>query len=149
MLASIKQFFSTELSLDNETDNQATIQLAAAALMIEISRADYQRDTQEQQVIETALKKRFDLSEDQLSNLIKMAEEENQQATSLYQFTTLIKDNYTAEQRFDLVEMLWQVAIADGEISKYEDHVIRKIADLIYLPHSQFIKAKHSALRKQ
>lgn len=146
MLAKIKQFFSDELSLADEGNRQQSLQLAAAALLIELSRADYQREPAEQQAIEAALRKSFALSEQQLTQLVELAEEEALQATSLYQFTTLIKDNYTPEQRFDLVAMLWQVAIADGEISKYEDHLIRKIADLIYLPHSEFIRAKLSAL---
>lgn len=142
MLVSIKAFFSAELSLENNENEQCKIQLAAAALLIELSRADYQREPEEQAAIEAALKKGFDLDDAQLATLIDLAEQENQDATSLYQFTNLIKDEYSAEQRFELVKMLWQVAIADGEISKYEDHLIRKIADLIYLPHSQFIKAK-------
>jgi len=142
LLASIKAFFSAELSLESSENEQCKIQLAAAALLIELSRADYQREPEEQAAIEAALKKGFDLDDAQLATLIDLAEQENQDATSLYQFTNLIKDEYSAEQRFELVKMLWQVAIADGEISKYEDHLIRKIADLIYLPHSQFIKAK-------
>ncbi|MCP3908502.1 MAG: TerB family tellurite resistance protein [Oceanicoccus sp.] len=142
MLVSIKAFFSAELSLENNENEQCKIQLAAAALLIELSRADYQREPEEQAAIEAALKKGFDLDDAQLATLIDLAEQENHDATSLYQFTNLIKDEYSAEQRFELVKMLWQVAIADGEISKYEDHLIRKIADLIYLPHSQFIKAK-------
>lgn len=142
MLVSIKAFFSAELSLENNENEQCKIQLAAAALLIELSRADYQREPEEQAAIEAALKKGFDLDDVQLATLIDLAEQENHDATSLYQFTNLIKDEYSAEQRFELVKMLWQVAIADGEISKYEDHLIRKIADLIYLPHSQFIKAK-------
>lgn len=142
MLVSIKAFFSAELSLESSENEQCKIQLAAAALLIELSRADYQREPEEQAAIEAALKKGFDLDDAQLATLIDLAEQENQDATSLYQFTNLIKDEYSAEQRFELVKMLWQVAIADGEISKYEDHLIRKIADLIYLPHSQFIKAK-------
>ncbi|ARN75292.1 TerB family tellurite resistance protein [Oceanicoccus sagamiensis] len=146
MLASIKAFFSAELSLKSSDDQQCKIQLAAAALLIELSRADYQREPEEQAAIEAALKKTFDLSDGQLAELVDLAEQENQDATSLYQFTNLIKDDYSNEQRFELVKMLWQVAIADGEISKYEDHLIRKIADLIYLPHSQFIKAKLDVL---
>ena len=142
MLAKIKQFFIAELAIDDVATQQCHIQLAAAALLIELSRADYKREPVEQAAVETALQKRFDLSEEQLNQLIELAEEENQEATSLYQFTSLIKDNYSMEQRFELVKMLWQVAVADGEISKYEDHLIRKIAELIYLPHSEFIRAK-------
>lgn len=144
MLVKIKQFFVTQLELNPEDNRseQDMLQLAAAALLIELSRADYQRDADEQRAIESALKNAFDLDEQQLQELIELAEEENQEAVSLYQFTSLIREHYSAEQRFELVKMLWQVAVADGEISKYEDHLIRKIADLIYLPHSEFIRAK-------
>ena len=142
MLDAIKSFFTTELATDNNENEHCKIQLAAAALLIELSRADFQRAPQEQQAIETALQKSFKLSDKQLAKLIDLAEQENRDATSLYQFTNLIKDEYSLEQRFQLVKMLWQVAMADGELSKYEDHLIRKIAELIYLPHSQFIQAK-------
>lgn len=147
MLAKIKHFFSQKLSLSNSKNasdegQESALQLAAAALLIELSRADYQQDRSEQISIENALQECFKLEPAQLEQLIALAEEENKDATSLYQFTSLIKDNYSSEQRFKLVKMLWQVALADGEISKYEDHLIRKVADLIYLSHSQFIRAK-------
>ena len=144
MLTSIKAFFSQELRLDSDagSDPQQALELAAAALLIELSRSDYQQDLEEQRAIEKALQSCFNLDPDRLQQLIVLAEQEMDQATSLYQFTTLIKDNYSQEQRFELVKMLWQVALADGEISKYEDLMIRKVADLIYLPHSLFIKAK-------
>lgn len=147
MLTKIKLFFSQELSLNdaksaNGEEQDSALQLAAAALLIELSRADYQQDRSEQISIENALQECFKLEPAQLEQLIALAEEENKEATSLYQFTSLINDNYSSEQRFKLVKMLWQVALADGEISKYEDHLIRKVADLIYLSHSQFIKAK-------
>lgn len=147
MLVKIKEFFSVQLSIEENSDPQQQLQLAAAALLIELSRADYRRDREEQIAIETALKKSFSVTDEQLAALIELAEEENQQATSLYEFTKLVKDNYSAEQRFELVKMLWEVAIADGEISKYEDHLIRKIADLIYLPHSDFIRAKLAVIK--
>ena len=146
MLVKIRQFFITQLAIEEEQDAQSQLQLAAAALLIELSRADYNRDISEQQAIESALSKAFSLDPVQLNELVTLAEQENQEATSLYQFTSLIKDEYTPEQRFELVKMLWQVAIADGEISKYEDHLIRKVAELIYLPHSDFIRAKLEVL---
>lgn len=142
MLAKIKEFFAAELDSNCNKDPQQQLQLAAAALLIELSRADYQEDITEQQAIETALKKSFCLDAEQLATLIDLADQESREATSLFQFTGLIRDSYSPQQRFELIKMLWQVAMADGEISKYEDHMIRKIAGLIYLPHSQFIKAK-------
>lgn len=146
LLNTIKQFFSAELALDNSDDPQHSLQLACAALLIELARADFQQDDNEQQAIEGALLQCFDLSDGELSTLIELAEQENREATSLYQFTSLIKDHYTPEQRFELVTMLWQVAVADGNIDKYEEHFIRKVADLIYLPHSEFIRTKLSVL---
>lgn len=148
MLLKIKQFFITQLVLEEEKDPEAQLQLAAAALLIELSRADYRRDPEEQAAIETALTRRFGLQPRQLQELVALAEEQNQEATSLYQFTSLIKDSYSAEQRYELVKMLWEVAEADGEISKYEDFLIRKIADLIYVPHSEFIRAKLEVLER-
>lgn len=142
MLAKLKQYFVAELTLEDSRDEASQLQLAAAALLIELSCADYRQDPEEQQAIESALIKSFGLDQPQLQQLVELAESQQQQATSLYQFTHLIKDHYTPKQRFDLVKALWEVAVADGEISKYEDHLIRKIADLIYLPHSEFIRAK-------
>lgn len=145
MLAKIKTFFNDQLTLDESGNREQQLQLAAAALLVEISCADYTRDSAELKAIESALSHRFDLSREQLDELISLAEAEQADATSLHQFTSLIREQYSNEERFDLVKMLWQVAFADGELSKYEDHMIRKIADLIYLPHSQFIQAKLSA----
>lgn len=148
MLLKIKQFFSAQLVIEDERQSEHALRLAAAALLIETSRADYDRDSRELQAIENALKKQFELSEQELAELLELAEQENAEATSLYQFTTLIKENYSLEQRSELIKLLWHVAIADGEISKYEDHIIRKIADLIYLPPSEFVKAKLAVIGK-
>ena len=148
MLAKIKLFFSEQLSPGDERSPEQAIQLAAAALMIELSRADFQEQPEEQAAIEAALNRKFSLDAGQLAELVQLAEQEAREATSLYQFTRLINDHYSPEQKFKLVTALWEVAFADGDISKYEDHLIRKVAELIYLPHSEFIRAK-LAVQKQ
>jgi uncharacterized tellurite resistance protein B-like protein len=145
MLDVIKQFFSAELAPTEETMEQQ-LQLAAAALLIELSYADFSSDGVEIEAIEQTLRKTFTLDEDKLTALVAMAHEETKDATSLYQFTRLINDHYSPEQKYELIKTLWQVAIADGEISKYEDHLIRKIAELIYVSHSHFIRAKLDVL---
>ena len=143
MINAIKQFFNQSLSLnEGETNNEHVVQRAAAALLIELSYADFELHSDEQKTIETALIKRFGLEQAELDTLIELAKSEKDKATSLYEFTRLINDNYSPEQKFELLTSLWEVAFADGEISKYEDNLIRKIADLIYAPHSDFIKAK-------
>lgn len=143
MLALIKQFFNEQLHPEQHQKNpEAAMQLAAAALLIELSRADFDRSESEQQAMEAVLKEKFALADEQLKTLIELAEAENREASSLYDFTSLVNEHYDFEQKIALVKAMWVVAFADGEISKYEDHLIRKTADLIYLPHSEFIKAK-------
>lgn len=143
MLAKIKQFFNEQLLPEqHQKTPEAAMQLAAAALLIELSRADFDRSESEQQAMEAVLKEKFALADEQLKTLIELAEAENREASSLYDFTSLVNQHYNFEQKIALVKAMWVVALADGDIYKYEDHLIRKTADLIYLPHSEFIKAK-------
>ena len=144
MLKTIRQFFQQELD-DPEANHEQTLQLAAAALLIEVTRADFQSQPAEIAAVEAALAAKFSLPEAKLTELVALADQEARQATSLYQFTRLINDHYSEEQKYRLILALWQVAYADGELSKYEDHLIRKIAELIYVPHSSFIRAKLAA----
>jgi uncharacterized tellurite resistance protein B-like protein len=74
-----------------------------------------------------------------------MAEEERSESTDYYQFTSLINGNYTLEQKVCLVELLWRIAYANENLHQYEEHLVRKIADLLYVPHSAFIAAKFRA----
>lgn len=143
MLDKIKQFFNDQLHPEQQhQDPAAAMQLAAAALLIELSRADFEHSESEKIAMETVLKEKFSLSDSQLSALIELAEEENQDSTSLYDFTSLVNEHYSLEQKIALAKAMWTVAYADGELSKYEESLIRKTADLIYLPHSEFIKTK-------
>lgn len=148
MLDKIKRFFSEHLDVDAQQTPQQAMEMAAAALLIELSRADFEHSPEEYTAIKKALRERFQLSGEQLESLIALAEEQNREATSLFEFTRLVNEHYSTEQKFALLQALWEVAAADSDISKYEDHLIRKIADLIYLPHSEFIRAKLSVLSK-
>lgn len=122
------------------------LRLATAALLVEMSRQDDTVDEQEREVIATALRERFGLSSAEVDELYALAEQEVSEAIDYYQFTSLIKEHFDLEQKERVVELLWQVAIADGQIDRYEEHMVRRIAELLYLPHSAFIRAKHKAL---
>lgn len=126
--------------------SERRLQLAAAALLVETGKADYRRDPRERAAILAAVREAFTLDEDELADLVADAEATSAEATSLYEFTSLINQHYSAEEKQRLVRQLWQVASADGDIDKYEDHLIRRIAELIYVPHSQFIRAKLEVL---
>lgn len=145
MINRLKQFFSQHLALDDDGPSahpEHVLRLATAALLIEVSRADYSLEETEQQAIVTLLERQFGLSTEQLELLISQAQQEVDRSVSLYPFTRLINDHYSAAQKQALIRQLWEIALADGDLDKYEDHLIRQVAELIYVPHSEFIRAK-------
>ncbi len=125
-----------------EDSEAMSLELAAASLLIEVSKSDYKEEPAEVDKIHQLLIQHFDLSDDDIDDFMARAHKQNQDSTSLYPFTRYINDNCSNEEKFHLVKALWEVAAEDGEIDKYEEHLIRKIAELIYLPHRDFIRAK-------
>lgn len=143
MLKALKALFDTSVKEDHSPHG---LQLAAATLLIELGKADYQTGDAEQTAVIDAIRRRSGLRDDELAALIDNARHSSAQSTSLYEFTSLINSHYSVEEKYGLVVELWHVAAADGEIHKYEDHLIRQIADLIYVSHSEFIRAKLQVL---
>ena len=149
MINRITQFFSNHIALAGDADlplSAHPLQLATAALLIEVSRADFNIDNREQSFVVGLLKQQFELTEDELDTLVELGQQEAEQATSLYQFTRLINDNFSEQQKSQLILNLWQVALADDYRDKHEDHLIRKVADLIHVSHGEFIRTKLVAI---
>lgn len=145
MLQRLRALLTASTTTPEATERR--LQLAAAALLVEIGKADYQRDPREQAAIQAAVRCAFKALDDTaLNELIAEAEASSAEATSLYEYTSLINQHYSETEKQRLMRQLWRVAGADGNIDKYEDHVIRRIAELIYVPHSQFIRAKLEVL---
>ena len=116
--------------------------LITAALMIEVMQADFSLDEREQQAFISVLKQSFDLDDNEVIELEELAHAKIEEATSLYEFTRQINDNFSAGEKLELIQNMWRVAFADGEIDRYEDGVIRRVAELIYVAHSDFIRMK-------
>ena len=116
--------------------------LITAALMIEVMQADFSLDEREQQAFISVLKLSFDLDENEVIELEELAHAKVEEATSLYEFTRQINDNFSDGEKLELIKNMWRVAFADGEIDRYEDGVIRRVAELIYVAHSDFIRMK-------
>ncbi len=154
MLDRVRRFFRENLVDATrkdapEAEREHALRLATTALLMEVSRADYEvREVERAQVL-GAVRSAFGLGEEETRELVEIAEEEAAQATSLYEFTRLINDGFDHDTKPELVLMLWQVAFADGHVDKYEEHLIRRIADLIHVPHRSFIAAKHEAAEKR
>lgn len=144
MLAKIKDFYSRLLAPVTEDQGQSAdaLKLAAVALMIEVMRVDDDKSKQEVDIIAQAAVRKFGVDYKRALELIELAELELQDATDYHQFTSLINQGYDAEQKQLILEFMWQVAYADGQLDPYEEHVIRKVADLLYIPHSEFIRLK-------
>ena len=142
MLNRIRLFFAEQISFENEAVEQQSIQMAAAALLIEVSRADYRLDKRERMAVVESLVKQFDLPEAEMAELVALAQDRVEESISIYQFTKMVNNQYDYRQKLKLIEGMWQVAYADGELDKYEDYLIRKVADLIHVSHSDFIHQK-------
>ncbi|MDN7131494.1 TerB family tellurite resistance protein [Halomonas sp. MC140] len=143
MLNAISDFFQRTLAQPEQRENHTlTLELATAALLCEIVRADYNTTDEELATLRTMLLTRYRLSESAAEELMTMAEAQVEDAVDHYQFVSLIKDHYSYDQRRELVSQMWQLAWADGNVDPLEEHRIRRLADLLYVSHSDFIRTK-------
>ena len=147
MIKAIKQFFDQHIA--QEAATPATVEhrlrIATAAVLLETMRADFDVTSKEVEAVTDAVQSVFELPREETDTLIRLAEQEVRQATDYFQFTSLINKALTANEKKTVVELMWRVAYADGQLDKYEDHLIRKIAGLLHVSHRDFIAAKHRA----
>jgi uncharacterized tellurite resistance protein B-like protein len=122
--------------------------LAVAALLIEVAMADHVFDERELHSLHLLLKQKFSLSDAHINELIELAREESAESSSLHQFTTLVHQHCSEKEKFNVLVAMWELAFADDNVDKYEEYLIRKVADLIYVSHSEFIRAKTIVKRK-
>ncbi|MET0090347.1 MAG: TerB family tellurite resistance protein [Candidatus Thiodiazotropha sp.] len=150
MLKSIFDYFNTHLMPDSAAslpELERQLNTAVAALMFEIAASDFEQAPEEQAEILSAIEKHFDLDEQAAQDLMRLGEREHAASTDYFQFTSLINKHYSSEQKVSLIEALWRVAFADQKLHQYEEHVIRRLSELLYVPHSDFIAAKLRMLK--
>ena len=145
MLQGIRRFFEAhvaEPAARSAEGRDHALRLAAAALLFEVVRADAEVKPEEETVMRTAIQSAFGLSDAEARELMQLAEEQSRGAASLYEFTRLVDEGFSAEQKNRLVELLWMVSFADTEKHAAEEHLVRKVAGLLHVPHPDFIDAK-------
>lgn len=145
MLKGIRDFFEAHMAatdVDGAGETEQALRLAVAVLLIEVAESDYQDHPDEQQMLLHSVRTSFGLDGDEADELIKLAREEHASSTDYFQFTRLINSHFSQQRKIGLLECLWRVAFADNQLHHYEEHVIRRLAELIHLPHSDFIAAK-------
>lgn len=146
MLTAIRQFFEERLSSPQApVRKEHTLELATATLLAEVVRLDGDIGAEERDAVLAAIRGQFHLSAEEAETLFALAEAESREATDYYQFTSLIRSRYSQEDRQRIIELMWRVAYADERLSAHEQHLIRKIADLLYVSHRDYIAAKMRA----
>ena len=145
MIKSLKYYLDNFLQESQDNDISSKIELATAVLMIEISLADENIGDEEYKTIKNILFDQFDLDRTQIDELISLAEDEVDHSVSLHEFSQTINNELSAKEKVNIIENLWFVAYADAYLHKYEEYYIRKIADLLHVSHSDYIKTKLKA----
>jgi len=151
MIKSISTFFTEVLTPEDtatEEELDKTIQFATAALMMEVSRADNDKSLVEREQVLSILNRLFQFDPEDIQALIDVADEATDEAHDLFTFTSLINQHYAYDQKLQLMINLWLVAYADGRLDSFEEHIIRRIAGLIYVDHQDFIRTKIEARDK-
>ncbi len=144
MLDQLKKLFAAPESENQEPDNHQ-LAVAATALMVQLSRADHNEDERELQTIVDCAVKAHQVTRDEAEAILQDALNHADDATSMYEFTGQINEHLDQDAKQSLLESIWRVAFADGRIDKYEEHLIRRMADLLHLNHREYMQARHRA----
>ena len=131
----------------SETQSELQIDppLAAAVLMFEVVWADHEVSDAEVAVMTDLLAKQFDLHERRVAEIIAESRVNHEESVGVFPFTRVINENLTEEQKYQVIRSMWTIALVDNKLDVLEEHTIRRVADLIYLPHTRFIAAKKAA----
>jgi uncharacterized tellurite resistance protein B-like protein len=151
MISIVKQFFEKHVkSSPGITDNvsEHSLQIATAALLIEMMRADAEISADEQRTITDTIRTKLKLTDSETKGLLQLAEEKIWKSTGYFEFTSLMNKGLSYEQKTKVIEQLWEVAFADAILDKHEEYMVRKIAGLIHVSHKDFIEAKLRVKKK-
>ncbi len=145
MIEFLKSLFETDTSEQAPENHERQCRLASAALLVEVASIDNQFAESERNALLKILTKEFKLVGEELKEIEQLAIEKQSEASSLHEFTSLINDHFSVEQKIQLIVNMWRIAYADGELDKYEEYIIRRVSELIYVAHGDFIRAKQIA----
>lgn len=147
MLSAIRDFFRSALATDQggEPDRRHRLQLATAALMLEMSRVDGAVTADEEATLRAALSSQFGLADAELDTLLELAGREARESAGDYAFTSLINAGFSAAEKVRIIEYMWKIAYVDGRIDAHENHYLRKLADLLHISLGDYAAAKRRA----
>jgi len=139
------QFLTISVEETGTEDMEHALRVATAILLVEIARADFVVEPVERRRLRELLEQQFQLPDSELDAVLEEAEADADRLVSIQHITRLLNEHYDHAMKRRVIEMMWQLVYADGEKSHYEEHLIRQVADLLYLSQSEFIQARHRA----
>ena len=149
MLDIVKRFFSNtaaEVSKDANQKTEHDLRVATCALFLEMARIDETFTQEEMNTILTILKEKYGLSQEHADALVAEADKELAGSVDLWRFARLINENYTIEEKIEIIDILWQMVYVDGKMDRYEHYLMNKLKNLLRLSHDQLIDAKLKVL---
>ena len=139
------KFLTIESVEINTVDLEHALRVATAVLLVEVTRADFSVELSERQRLRQLLEQQFELSVEELDALLEQAEADADHLVSIQHITRLINQHYDYAMKLRVIQMMWHMVYADGDKDHYEEHLIRQVADLLYISHSEFMQARHRA----
>ena len=139
------KFLTIESVEIDAVDLEHALRVATAVLLVEVTRADFSVELSERQRLRQLLEQQFELSVEELDALLEQAEADADRLVSIQHITRLINQHYDHAMKLRVIQMMWHMVYADGEKDHYEEHLIRQVADLLYISHSEFMQARHRA----
>jgi len=145
MFDRLKSVLTGTPSGDRKGDNlgeEQRIQVATAVILLEVAHADEDFSESEREHILDILKNQFSLDEESVHELVQVSEEQLRRSIDIWHFTEIINNSYDSEEKYRVIEKVWQVIYADGRLDKYEDYIVHKLARILHISHAQMIEAK-------
>ena len=142
--------FLKEIITDNENSNDSKNsklqqQIATCALFLEMANADDEFSIEEEEFITDTMKNVFNLDDNLVHELIKLAEQKTEESVSLYEFTDIINKTFSYSEKYNILKNLWRLVFADGKLDKYEEYFMRTITKNLHLEHADMIASKLEA----
>ena len=145
MMNKLSNWFNQSIEAPTVDDAPHELELATAALMMEVARADFEQSEAERSLMLRKLGSRLKLTDEAVAGLLLLAQDASEEAHDLYSFTSIINERFTYPEKKQLVVNLWEIALADAHLDPQEDHIIRRIAGLLSVDHSDVIHARAKA----
>jgi uncharacterized tellurite resistance protein B-like protein len=146
MIGKLRRWFKAPVEPVEASYDLDSTQLCVAVLLVEIARADHDHSEVEASKIRQQLHSKFDLSDNETAKLVDAAEEAAEESVSLHAYTKTLHSQMTYAEKEAVIEMLWQIALADQDLDKYEDYMIGKIAELLYIYRGDVMRLKHRVI---